>query len=61
MKRTVVVEVAGEALEALPSHLPQEPRQWFRGMVQPPNELLGLLDVSAIGQLGSALGRVEGR
>jgi len=48
-----VVEVDPNALEGLPSHLPTEQRRWFRGMVQLPGELLLLLDVAAIGALGS--------
>lgn len=48
-----VVEVDPTKLEALPSHLPADQRGWFRGMVQLPGELLLLLDVAAIGALGS--------
>ncbi len=49
-----VVEVDPTKLEPLPSHLPADQRGWFRGMVQLPGELLLLLDVAAIGALGSA-------
>ena len=48
-----VVEVDAAMLEALPSHLPIDQRRWFRGMVQLPGELLLLLDVAAIGSVGS--------
>jgi purine-binding chemotaxis protein CheW len=49
-----VVAVEEGAVEALPSHLPVEQRQWFHGLVQLPGELLLLLDVTAIGKLGTA-------
>lgn len=48
-----VVEVAPDDVETLPSHLPQEQRRWFRGMVQLPQQLLLLLDVAAINALGA--------
>lgn len=56
-----VVEVATDAVEPLPSHLPTDQRHWFRGMVQLPGELLLLLDVDAIGQLGSTVGKASVR
>jgi purine-binding chemotaxis protein CheW len=46
-----VVEVRHDTIEPLPSHLPVAQRRWFKGMVQLPNELLLLLDVTAIGRL----------
>lgn len=48
-----VVEVDGKQVEALPSHLPASQRRWFHGFVQLADELLLLLDVSAIGRVGS--------
>jgi len=55
-----VVEVAAEDVEALPSHLPQEQRRWFQGMVQLPQQLLLLLDVPAIRALGATPGHALG-
>lgn len=53
-----VAEVSANAIEPLPSHLPQEHRHWFRGMVQLQNDqLLLVLDVNAIGQLGSGVAK----
>jgi purine-binding chemotaxis protein CheW len=49
-----VVEVDPKSMEPLPSHLPADQRGGFHGMVQLPGELLLLLDVAAIGALGSA-------
>jgi chemotaxis signal transduction protein len=46
-----VGEVRHDTIEPLPSHLPVAQRRWFKGMVQLPNELLLLLDVTAIGRL----------
>jgi len=48
-----VVDVDRESIEPLPSHLPADQRRWYRGLVQLEGELLLLLDVRTIGQLGS--------
>ncbi len=52
-----VVNFESAALEPLPNHLPPEQRKWFRGLVQMATELLLVVDVDAIGQVGSELGK----
>lgn len=54
-----VVEFEPSALEPLPSHVPQEQRKWFRGLLQLSGELLLVVDVKAIGQVGSELGKAS--
>ena len=56
-----VVDVEATKVEPLPSHLPAEQRRWFRGLVQLADELLLLLDVNAIGLLGSEPAKLEAR
>ncbi len=56
-----VVEVEGRQIEPLPSHLPAEQRRWFRGLVQLQGELLLLLDVSAVAQLGAETDKAGAR